>query len=114
MLKQDKIYYAHFNDRFLDASTRRDGKTGYATVAVRVTGAEVRYAVAWCSPKDQFARRHGRDLAAVRLDSGECAAILGFYPQETMKPYELCALCLRIDLNSETAPSWADQTLIGL
>ena len=98
MIKENKAYYSHFTDEISGAR---------ATVCARLEGSELRYAIAWCSPKDRFVKKHGRDLAFNRVASGECAALLGFYPTMSATPYQVCHHCLSADLMSTTAPAWA-------
>lgn len=72
------IQYRHYRDY-----THPSNKGGITVAFIREKSEDgdenndtIRYAVAWCSPKDNFCRKTGRELAEQRLnDSGLCERI---------------------------------------
>lgn len=76
--KNDKIRYIHLRNNdfaILDVGLERPDSNGGATIAYAITpegkdNVIVEIGVAWCSQRDTFNRRIGRDVAAGRLRKG--------------------------------------------
>lgn len=80
---------------------------GRAAIAVdydREAGV-VSYAIAWCSPKDQFHKKKGRMIASGRLDVGKC---FSFFPKATTRRGLVIEVMEDIALNLDFvgAPQW--------
>jgi hypothetical protein len=61
-----KVHYIHL--RLIDGTGKKLNRGG-ATIAFREVGDEIEYAIAKCSPNDNFSRKLGRIKSEGRLNS---------------------------------------------
>lgn len=97
-MNSDKVIYSHY--KLGD---------GYATVAAtydEVT-CTTKYSVAYCSPKDRFCRRVGRQVSAEKLEMGQARVIQNVkYDYKKMSYYHFCLNLLNFDLDCGNVPNW--------
>ena len=109
-MKSNKVFFTHFEVNHNFKSFKNKGHVTIAGIFDKEKK-ELKFAASFCSPKDRFIKKVGRDLASKRLlESGEsCMTISNNALIEETKLYNICSNMLWLMWEYKRFPKWVDQ-----
>ena len=109
-MKSNKVFFTHFEVNHNFKSFKNKGHVTIAGIFDK-DKKELKFAASFCSPKDRFVKKVGRDLASKRLlEGGEsCMTISNIELIKETKLYNICSNILWLMRVDKRFPKWIDK-----